>query len=314
MKFSILIPSWNNLSFLRLCIDSIRKYSAADHEIIVHVNDGSDGTLPWLQEQGIRHTHSSGNIGICMAVNHIAGLATQEWILYMNDDMVCCPGWDTALMQKIEAATDDRIFLSSILLEPMKSGNERVIVQDHGSDPDHFDSSGLLAHFMDVQRANMRGHASQPTLMAKRWWSIVGGYSLEFSPGMSSDDDLLIKLWIVGFRHFEIVADSRLYHFACRSTGRIRKNRGSREFALKWGITQGEFMRNFLRQEKCQRNQFTPSCITKPTLSGRFKRAFHGLFSNIPLGDMAAWDPMPGEKFSAAPFNKSKPLSQSDER
>jgi len=304
MKFSILIPSWNNLPFLKLCIDSIRKNSAADHEIIVHVNDGSDGTLLWLQDQGIRHTHSSGNIGICMAVNHIASLAICDWILYMNDDMVCCPGWDTALMQKIEAATDDRIFLSSMLLEPMQTGNERVIVQNHGVDPEHFDLSGLMNHYMDVHRSNMIGRASQPTLLAKRWWSMVGGYSLEFSPGMSSDDDLLMKLWIVGFRHFEIVSSSRLYHFSCRSTGRIRKNRGSREFALKWGITQGEFMRNFLRQMVFHGYTESFGRIPKPTISGRFKRAFHGLFSNIPLGDMAAWDPMPSEKFLNPPPQK----------
>lgn len=314
MKFSILIPSWNNLPFLKLCIDSIRKHSASDHEILVHVNDGSDGTLLWLQEQGIRHTHASGNIGICMAVNHIAGLATHQWLVYMNDDMVCCPGWDTALMAKIQSASDDRIFLSSILLEPVKTGNERVIVQDHGRDPDSFDSSALLSHYMDVQRIDMPGYASQPTLISKRWWTMVGGYSLEFSPGMSSDDDLLIKLWIVGFRHFEIVSSSRLYHFACRSTGRIRKNRGSREFALKWGITQSEFMRNFLRQAECRGGLIMPNCIPKPTLSGRFKRAFHGLFSDIPLGDMAAWDAMPGKKLPNENYINNKITSQPDDR
>ena len=42
--FSILIPSWNNLAFLKLCVASIRKNSTYAHEILIHVNDGSDGT------------------------------------------------------------------------------------------------------------------------------------------------------------------------------------------------------------------------------------------------------------------------------
>ena len=300
--FSILIPTWNNLSFLKLCIDSIRQHSCVRHEILVHVNEGSDGTLDWLREQGIRYTHSGGNIGICMAVNHLAGQATQDWLLYMNDDMVCCPGWDSALMARLEAAPDDRIFLSSTLLEPTFTGNDRVIVQDHGRSPEQFDAAGLLRHYKDMQRADMPGRASQPTLVAKRWWTMVGGYSLEFSPGMSSDDDLLIKLWITGFRRFEIISDSRLYHFACRSTGRIRKNRGSREFALKWGITQGEFMRQYLAQAHCQKEGSTQSCVPRCTPSGRFKRAVHGLLANIPLGDIAAWDPMPGQNFCVQKF------------
>jgi GT2 family glycosyltransferase len=294
MMFSILIPTWNNLPFLKLCIDSIRQHSVVDHEILVHVNEGADGTMAWLQHQGIRFSHSSGNIGICLAVNHLAGLASNDWLLYMNDDMVCCPGWDRALIQKIESAADDRIFLSSTLLEPKFTGNDRVIVQDHGRSPADFDAEGLLLHYMDVVRADMTGQASQPTLVAKRWWTMVGGYSLEFSPGMSSDDDLLVKLWIAGFRRFEIVADSRLYHFACRSTTRVRKNRGSREFALKWGITQSEFMRDYLAQPTCHQDALAAHCLPKPTLSGRFKRAFHGLFADIPLGDLAAWDPVPG--------------------
>ena len=45
MRFSILIPTWNNLEFLKICIGSIRRNSTFDHQIIIHVNDGSDGTL-----------------------------------------------------------------------------------------------------------------------------------------------------------------------------------------------------------------------------------------------------------------------------
>lgn len=50
--FSILIPTWNNLPYLQLCIESIRRHSAFEHEIIVHVNEGTDGTLEWVRAQG----------------------------------------------------------------------------------------------------------------------------------------------------------------------------------------------------------------------------------------------------------------------
>ena len=56
--FSILIPTWNNLPFLKICVDSIRKNSTYRHQIIVHVNDGSDGTLEWVRQQGLDYTHS----------------------------------------------------------------------------------------------------------------------------------------------------------------------------------------------------------------------------------------------------------------
>ena len=38
MKFSIIVPTFNNLEYLKLCIDSIKKNSKYNHEIIVHNN------------------------------------------------------------------------------------------------------------------------------------------------------------------------------------------------------------------------------------------------------------------------------------
>ena len=41
--FSIIIPSYNNLNYLKICIKSLRRNSKYNHQIIVHVNEGSDG-------------------------------------------------------------------------------------------------------------------------------------------------------------------------------------------------------------------------------------------------------------------------------
>jgi len=51
--FSIMIPSWNNLAYLQLCINSIRKHSFYPHEIIVHINEGKDGSLEWIKHRPI---------------------------------------------------------------------------------------------------------------------------------------------------------------------------------------------------------------------------------------------------------------------
>ena len=48
--FSIIIPTFNNLEYLKLCVASLKKNSSYDHQIIVHVNIGNDGTLDYLNE------------------------------------------------------------------------------------------------------------------------------------------------------------------------------------------------------------------------------------------------------------------------
>ena len=52
--FSIIIPSFNNLKYLKKCIESIKKNSHYDHEIIPHINEGSDGTANYLKDNNIR--------------------------------------------------------------------------------------------------------------------------------------------------------------------------------------------------------------------------------------------------------------------
>ena len=100
--FSIVIPTWNNLPMLQLCIDSIRDNSQYRHQIIVHVNEGKDGTLDWLNAQpDIDYTFSRQNIGVCYALNVARTLMTSDYLLYLNDDMYVCPGWDRALHQEI---------------------------------------------------------------------------------------------------------------------------------------------------------------------------------------------------------------------
>ena len=46
--YSIIIPTFNNLSYLKFCISSIKKNSKFKHEIIPHINEGTDGTEEFL--------------------------------------------------------------------------------------------------------------------------------------------------------------------------------------------------------------------------------------------------------------------------
>ena len=72
--------------------------------------------------------------------------------------------------------------------------------------------------------------------------------SPEFSPGMYSDPDMAMKMWNLGVRIFYGVGDSLVYHFGCKSTKRIRRNKGADTFLRKWGMTSGSLFKYFLRR------------------------------------------------------------------
>jgi len=246
--FSILIPSWNNLPFLQLCVESIRSYSATEIQIIIHVNDGSDGTLQWVKQQRLDYTHTLQNEGVCVAVNMAASLARFDYIVFINDDMFVLPGWYTALADEIAALSTDCFMLSGTMIEPFDTKNKCVIVGDYGRSADDFAQEKLLTGFQSLIKNDWSGSTWPPSVVHKNWWNKVGGYSEEFSPGMASDDDFAMKMWQAGCRIFKGVGASRVYHFISKSTGRVVKNDGRKQFFNKWGIKQSTFHKYYLKR------------------------------------------------------------------
>lgn len=276
--FSIVIPSWNNLALLKLCVQSIRANSAFAHQIIIHVNEGSDGTLEWVRSQGIAHTHSPLNTGICLTVNQAAALAQHDLILYLNDDMYCCPQWDSKLLDKVQQIGHDAFVLSGTMIEPVESGNACVAVRDFGREVETFREQEILKNYQTLAKADWYGATWPPTLVHRRWWNAVGGYSIEFSPGMSSDNDFSMKMWAAGCRIFLGVGDSLVYHFMCKSTGRIIKNNGRKQFMRKWGVTSSLFDRYYLRRGQIAAGDVLP----EPEQTREFQRKRR-------LGQLKAW-------------------------
>jgi len=79
-------------------------------------------------------------------------------------------------------------------------------------------------------------------------WDLVGGYSIEFSPGMYSDPDFSMKLYKAGVRNFKGIHKSRVYHFGSKSTKRIKKNNGYYQFINKWGFTSSVLTKKILKR------------------------------------------------------------------
>ncbi|MBR1630506.1 MAG: glycosyltransferase [Paludibacteraceae bacterium] len=248
-QFSIFIPSWNNLPFLQKCIESIRRNSTYDHQIIVHVNEGTDGTLEWVRQEGLDYTWSEKNIGVCLSMNMMRSRVKTDYICFMNDDMYVLPEWDKRLVDEIRSLPDNRFFLSATVIQPHTPADS-TLVADFGDSIESFREADLLREYKSVGK-EMRdwfGATMPPNVVHRDLWDLVGGYSVELTPGMYSDPDFTAKLWLAGVRYMKGLAQSRVYHFETKSTTRIRKNDGSMQFLLKWGMTSSTFRRQITRR------------------------------------------------------------------
>jgi glycosyltransferase involved in cell wall biosynthesis len=247
--FSILIPSWNNLDYLKCCVESIRKNSAYPHQIIVHINEGNDGTLEWVQRQGLSYSYSAANVGVCYGFNASAALATSDYLVLSDDDFYFTPGWDEGLYTEIRKLDHFYFCIAGTMIEHIATTNRCAIAPyDFGKTVRDFDENKLLREYRSIPFPDWSGGNWYPMVLHKSIWQLIGGLSVEFSPGMGSDPDMMMKLWHAGVRYYKGVGASRVYHFGSKTTDRIKKNDGYNQFLLKWGLSNSTFFKLFLRQ------------------------------------------------------------------
>ena len=251
---SIIIPSFNNLKYLALCIDSLKKNSHFKNEILLHINEGTDGTIEFAMKEKIKFTRSPINDGLCAGCNKVSKLSSFDYILYCHDDMYFLPKWDLILLEEAQSLKTNKFYLSSIMIngDPKLNGHLNL---NAGDTVENFDENYLLQNYKNLKHDDFQGSTWAPHLIHKDLWNEVGGFSEEFSPGKGSDPDLNMKLWKSGVRIFKCLGKSKVYHFGSVTLHKnqkfhFKKNQGSianKIFLLKWGISIKFFKRFYLK-------------------------------------------------------------------
>ena len=245
MKISIVVPTYNNLTYLKLFISSIKKNSKYGHQIILHINDGSDGTFNYAKKNKIQFTHSFQNIGLCKSLNKAANLANTNYILYAHDDMFFCKDWDIYLEKEIKRFKDNLYYLTGTNI----SKKDGLINYNCGSTTNNFNEK-KFNKFCEMDKSkDLQGSHWAPHLVHKKIWEKIGGFSEEFNPGDGSDPDFCMKLWNNNVRIFKTISKFKVYHFSSVTTRKknIVLNNGTKTFILKYGFNPRFFRKYYLK-------------------------------------------------------------------
>ena len=245
MKLSIIIPTYNNLEYLKFFLLSLKENSSFSHEIILHINDGSDGTLDYAINNNIKYTYSKTNIGLCSSMNKAYSMTTSNYILYAHDDMYFCKDWDIFLINEIQKYNNNLYYLTGTNV----STRYGLLNYDCGSSPSNFDRKKFF-NFCDADNTqDLQGSHWAPHLIHKDLWDKIGGFSEEFNPGDGSDPDFCMKLWLNGVRIFKGISKFKVYHFNSITTrnNKIILNNGTKQFLLKYGFNPRFFRKYYLK-------------------------------------------------------------------
>jgi GT2 family glycosyltransferase len=96
------IPSWNSLDLLRRCLGSLAGQGAGV-ELLVIDNGSDDGTVGYLEREGIPHLALAENLGFAVAVNAGVARTSAPAIFVLNADTALEPGCIEALRVALEA-------------------------------------------------------------------------------------------------------------------------------------------------------------------------------------------------------------------
>jgi GT2 family glycosyltransferase len=266
--FSILIPTFNNLTYLKLCINSIKKNSKYKHQIIPHVNIGNDGTVDYLKQENINFSYTKYNSGICEGINKAAKLANTDFLLYAHDDFYFSPDWDEILYKEVKKIGHNNFYLSGTMM------HQGQIDFNCGNSPSEFNEKKFLDEYKNFNFYDFQGSTWAPSLVHRSIWNKVGGFSEEYFPGTGSDPDFNFKLWKIGIRIFKGINDFKVYHFGSivlrKKLNEVNVNnkygsRGAKLFLLKWGISIKFFKKFYLKS-----NEKFNGTLTDPIINIKF--------------------------------------------
>jgi len=99
---AVVIPSWNSLGLLPRCLGSLND-QGVEVELLVVDNGSSDGSVAYLEREGVPHLLLPRNIGFAAAMNLGVARVAGSTILALNADTALEPGCLGRLLEVLEA-------------------------------------------------------------------------------------------------------------------------------------------------------------------------------------------------------------------
>lgn len=241
---SIIIPSYNGLSLLKRCVDSIRAYTDVPYEIIVVDNGSSDGTDEYCQEQQLIMVRLPENRGFPVACNKGLAVASGEQLLLFNNDCMATPRWLPQLLTALTSREEIGIVgpvtnyaSGRQQIEGVIGGAEQWLhyaEQHNATDP---------ARWIEVRR--LIGFCF---LFTRKFYEQIGPLDEGFSPGHYEDDDYCMRAVRKG-KKLLICGDTFVYHegsasFKQHAADEWKKliERNRKRYIDKWGCDPLQFI------------------------------------------------------------------------
>ncbi|MDD5079060.1 MAG: glycosyltransferase family 2 protein [Candidatus Omnitrophica bacterium] len=221
------MPVYNQPSYTKACLDSIKKHTDYPHRIVVVDDASSSETAEYLDklsnENEIVLLRNQENLGWVRSVNKGLNFSKAQYVCVMNNDTVVYPGW---LSEMVSVALKNAAFG---LVNPEWEIPEKF----KGSREDYFRIVIKKQNGKFIETDWVRGFCF---LIKRAVIEKIGGLDQIFSPGYFDDWDYSLRAIQAGFLVVK-AQGAFVWHYKNVTHGQLLKKKGlEQEIIQKKGI------------------------------------------------------------------------------
>ncbi|HXR60853.1 MAG TPA: glycosyltransferase family 2 protein [Solirubrobacterales bacterium] len=213
---AVVIPSWNSIELLPRCLRSLSE-PGIELETLVVDNGSTDGTVEYLQREGISHLALPENRGYARAMNLGVAQVGAEIVLSLNADTVLERGAIRILLEALEAGPELAGVQPRLLqLEGEAGAREpaRARLYSAGQaltrDGRAYELGAGDPQSSYLRRREIFGVCGAACLLRREVFDELGGYDERYF-SFYEDVDLNVRARIAG-RRFEYVPEAVVWH------------------------------------------------------------------------------------------------------
>ena len=220
MKISFIVPSYNNLRYLKNAYHSIRTWESEEHEIVILDDASVDGTAEWLDslndpnliiwknETGKRMGHTiTYDIGVNLSTNDIFGI--------FHADMFLGENYVKNIVKHLERG---KVVTATRVEPPLHPSGREKITRDFGVWPEDFREDDFIKFVREEQERSkdqITKGIFAPWYMYKEDYLKIGGHDHLFAPFPYEDSDIFQRFLLAGYEVLQS-RDALVYHLTCR--------------------------------------------------------------------------------------------------
>ena len=276
MKISFIVPSRNNLKYLKWSYKSIRK-NQGNHEVEICVaDDFSDKDMTWdwcemmMREdplfKAIQNKGQERQGLVILNDKLVNEVVTSDICMIWHADMYLCPGALDAIEKHMyyeKLNSDNESYITPVPKEktivsltriepPLHPQGQEKILLDCGIEPEEFDENKLLQYIKDrlgqFDKVPTTEGIFAPWAFWKKDFQEIGGHDKLFAPQSKEDSDIFNRFQLNGVK-FVQTWEGFVYHMTCRGS-RFNPHSGGApgKDSEEWKHTTSKNMKNFIRK------------------------------------------------------------------